>query len=373
MPLVSLELRNIRVYEHIELKPNPHLNLISGANASGKTTLLEAIHLLSTGRSFRTTKTEQLHRTGAPGLSVAGKLQMAGGEIIRLGLIHSEEGKRASINGLEQKQVSNLALQLPLQVISPDTHYEFQQYSKHRRGVLDWGLFHVEQDFPSLWTRFQRILLQRNTALKDGGQLKARHVWDEELVEIGEKLQHARARQTAQLLPYFQLCCQQFLGKNSSVDLILESGWEGDAGFGACLQQDRARDSARGFTHSGPQRADLRINLNEQASRTNASHGQFKMLVIALRLAQIMYLIESRNQNCCLLIDDLAAELDIEHRARLTRFLASLPIQLFITTTESSLIDREFWPSHDTFHVEHGTVTSQNLTRINSAESLEKC
>lgn len=358
MPLVSLELHNIRVYEHIQLEPNPHLNLISGANASGKTTLLEAIHLLGTGRSFRTAQVEQLRRNGSSDLWVVGKLHKEGGETVRLGLTYNTDGRRVSINGLEQKLVSGLALHLPLQVISPDTHYEFQQNAKHRRGVLDWGLFHVEPDFPGLWVRYQRILHQRNAALKEQGQTKARHVWDDELVETGEKLHAARAQLTAQLLPHYQMCCQQLLGEKHRVDLTLESGWDGQGGFGERLHQDRARDSARGFTHSGPQRADLQISLNMQASKQGASHGQYKILVVALRLAQIRYLLETRNRNCCLLIDDLAAELDPEHRARLTQLLASLPVQVFVTTTESSLIDRESWSSHKTFHVEHGTVTS---------------
>jgi len=358
MPLVFLELHNIRVYERIQLEPSPHLNLISGANASGKTTLLEAIHLLGTGRSFRTTQAEQLRRNGSPDLSVVGKLHKEGGETVRLGLTHNIDGKRVSINGLEQKQVSNLALHLPLQVISPDTHYDFQQNAKHRRGVLDWGLFHVEPDFSGLWTRYQRILHQRNAALKDRGQTKASFAWDEELVVTGEKLHTARAKLTAQLLPHYQSCCQQLLGEKYHVDLILEPGWEGEEGFSESLRQDHTRDSARGFTHSGPQRADLQITLNSQMSKLSASHGQYKILVIALRLAQIRYFLESRKRNCCLLIDDLAAELDPEHRARLTRLLASLPVQVFVTATESSLIDRDSWSSHKEFHVEHGMVSS---------------
>ena len=358
MPLVSLELHNIRVYERTQLKPNRHLNLISGANASGKTTLLEAIHLLGTGRSFRTAQAEQLKRNGSTDLSVAGTLHKEGGETVRLGLIHNTDGRRVSINGLEQKLVSSLALHLPLQVISPDTHYDFQQNAKHRRGVLDWGLFHVEPDFSGLWARYQRILHQRNAALKDHGQTKARHAWDEELVETGEKLHAARRQLTAQLLPHYQACCQQLLGEKHRVDLILESGWDGEEGFGESLRQDRTRDSARGFTHSGPQRADLQIILNMQPGKQGASHGQYKILVVALRLAQIRYLLESRNRNCCLLIDDLAAELDVVHRARLTRYLASLMTQVFVTTTDSSFIDREYWPSYKTFHVEHGIVTN---------------
>src|SRR4030066_673001 len=172
MSLISLVIQNIRVYECIDLEPSPHLNLVSGANASGKTTLLEAIHLLGTGRSFRTAQAEQLRRKGSLGLSIVGKLNSGGGEIGRLGMVHDLDGRKASINGLEQKTVSNLALHLPLQGISPDTHYDFQQSPKHRRGILDWGLFHVEPDFRKLWLRYQRILNQRNAALKDREQKK---------------------------------------------------------------------------------------------------------------------------------------------------------------------------------------------------------
>jgi len=360
MPLISLEIQNFRVYERVKIEPSPHLNLIFGPNASGKTSLLEAIHLLGTARSFRTTQVEQLRRNGFPELSVTGKLHEEGAETARLGLVHNTAGRRVSINGLEQKQASSLAIHLPLQIISPDTHYDFQQNAKHRRGALDWGLFHVEPDFSLHWTRYQRILHQRNAALKSQNQTKSRHAWDEELVEIGEKIHNARAKLITQLLPHYQSCCQQLLGRKHPVDLLLEPGWDNASSFGECLRQDRARDSARGFTHSGPQRADLEITLNAQSSRVSASHGQYKILVIALRLAQIRYLLESKNKNCCLLIDDLAAELDFEHRARLTKLLASLTTQVFVTATEPSLIDRESWVSHKTFHVEHGQIKCQS-------------
>jgi DNA replication and repair protein RecF len=216
----------------------------------------------------------------------------------------------------------------------------------------------VEPDFSDLWTRYQRSLNQRNAALKDHSQFKARHAWDDELAEIGEKLQSARCRLLEQLVPHFQSCCHALLGEKHQVSLVLSSGWANQKTFSESLKQDRSRDDARGFTHSGPQRADLEITLDGQEGKLGASHGQYKLLVIALRLAQIRYLLASSGRGCCLLIDDLAAELDLEHRSRLSKYLANLSIQVFVTTTESSLIDREYWQDHKTFHVEHGTITS---------------
>ncbi len=355
MSLVSLEVQNIRIYEHATLTPDRHLNIITGANASGKTTLLEAIHLLGTGRSFRTPQLDQLRNNDSTELRVVGQVGAKFGPV-RLGLVYTNNGKRMSVNGQEQPQISGLAQHLPLHAISPEAHYDFQNSSKHRRGVLDWCLFHVEQDFPMLWNRYQRVLHQRNVALKDRRQFNARFVWDDELVTTGEKINTSRISILKQILPYYQSYCQELLGANYSIDLILESGWDGAEGFMAELHRDRDRDSARGFTHSGPQRADLRITLNSLACKAGASHGQYKLLVIALRLAQVRYLFESKGRYCCLLIDDLAAELDVEHRARLIKLLAYLPAQVFVTATEASLIDREHWSSHKLFHVKHGNI-----------------
>ena len=357
MSLVSICIQNIRVYENAQFIPDPNFNLIIGKNAGGKTTLLEAIHLLSTGRSYRTNKIEQLQRHNSQKLGVVGHIQIKDENEALLGFFHCHDvGRRATINGLVQTQVSQLAQYLPLQVISPDTHYEFLHNAKSRRGALDWCLFHVEQDFRRLWARYQRVLQQRNAGLKAKTQTKSRYVWDVELVEIGEIIHAKRQGLIVHLLPYYQQLCRELLGPDHEVDIKLESGWNDDISFAGSLVCDRIRDLARGFTHSGPQGADLQINLNSISSRTSASHGQYKLLVIALRLAQILYLLDSNGRQSCLLIDDLAAELDPIHRARLTNILANIPVQVFVTATELPSIDYQIWSSYKTFHVEHGKI-----------------
>ena len=357
MPLISLEIQNIRIYERARFTPDPQLNLIVGDNASGKTSLLEAIYLLGLGRSFRTNQIEQLQKRDGHGLSVHGGVGEPGAQSHnQLGFVHGEQGRRATINGLAQKQISALAQHLPLQAISPDTHYEFRNSARHRRGVLDWGLFHVEPDFLGLWSRYQRILQQRNAALKTAAPAKSRHVWDEELASTGEELHAKRSALITRLKTDYQFCCQELLGPGYQGSLIFDSGWAEGKSLAESLGQDAARDLARGFTHSGPHRADLRVELYSQTAPLDASHGQYKLLVIALRLAQIRNFIESGKRHCCLLIDDLAAELDSEHRARLTLFLSRLPVQIFVTATEATQIERRTWPSHKAFHVEQGTI-----------------
>lgn len=355
MPLIQFEFRNIRLYEHARLDPDPRLTLVTGANASGKTTLLEAIHVLSTGRSFRTPKVDQLLRHGSTQLSVIGQYQpLESKNTVRLGLTHSEQGRRIRIDNSESTRIADLAQQLPLLVISPDSHFEFQQSARERRGALDWVLFHVEPDFQDLWGRYQRSLQQRNSALKDPKHGRSRFSWDEELASLGEVLQKRRNDRIAELIPYFETICRQLLGSSLAVNLILDPGWNRAHGLSRCLAEDRSRDVARGYTHSGPHRNDLRILIDNQASRDEASHGQNKLLVIALRVAQIQYLHATTGRECCLLIDDLAAELDVTHRNRLAKFLAGLPVQVFITATDPGQIEVGHWSSHRKFHVEHG-------------------
>jgi DNA replication and repair protein RecF len=357
MSLVSLEIRNVRVYAHTHIEPNQHLNLIVGQNASGKTTLLEAIHLLGTGRSFRTRDINQLQRHTASDMSIMGKLMGAGDGVTQLGLMHrTDDGKKATINGQTQTQVSSLAHYLPLQVISPETHYEFLHSAKSRRGAIDWGLFHVEQGFQELWSRYQRTLTQRNAAHKIREQSRTKYAWDDELIQTGEQLHAERAVLVENLLPIFKSCCLELLGHDFHVDLVLVSGWNEELGLPGSLLQDRNRDSTRGFTHSGPHRADLLITLDSKSIKESASNSQIKLLVIALRMAQIRYLIESKNRHCCLLIDDLSAELDATHRACISKMLTNMPVQAFVTSTDLSLVDQRYWASYKTFHVEHGIV-----------------
>lgn len=369
--LSALEIRNIRVFEQAKIYPDPCLNLIWGANASGKTSLLEAIYLLGTGRSYRTKQLEHLQRHGTVEFGVHAKLVAnSGQDNIQLGFSFSEAGRRISLNGLPQNQISSIAQLLPLQIISPDSHYEFRSSSRQRRGVLDWGLFHVEPEFPDLWNRYQRQLQQRNAALKSERQSAARQVWDEGLTLMGEQVQEKRVWMLEQLKPDFLLCCHELLGADQKVDLILEAGWEADRSLADCLQQDLVRDTARGFTHSGPHRADLRIVLRDgtQQQEIEPSHGQYKILVLALRLALIRRFVEIKKQSCCLLIDDLAAEIDTPHRARLIAFLGRMPIQLFVTSTDQGLIDLSSWRSYKSFHVEQGhieeLVTSRNTRAL---------
>lgn len=357
MPITSLEFRNFRLYDQASFRPDPRLTIIVGQNASGKTSLLEAIHILSTGRSFRKAQFEQILRRGSMGLGISAQYQSTDeAPPVRLGFVQTRDAKGVRINDIEGIRQSEIAQILPVLVISPDSHFEFQQSARERRAALDWILFHVEPDFYGTWSRYQRVLVQRNAALKSGKFGRATFSWDEELGHLAESLQKGRAECRSQVARRFEAVCKHLMPLVPNVALQLNAGWDLTTGLQETLVNDRERDLARGHTHSGPHRADLRILVDSEPSQERSSHGQNKLLVMALRLAQIQYFYETTGRECCLLIDDLAAELDSESRARLVSYLAEMPVQVIITATEAENFDHRHWTSHKTFHVKQGAI-----------------
>ena len=351
--LQDLYLRNFRLYEDAVFHFHPRANVITGDNASGKTTALEAIHAIGSGRSFRTKLAQQLVRRGSEGWLIRGRLRVSG-SLIDVTVNQKGNDRNITVGGERGSRTADLARQLPLLVISPDSHFEFHESARVRRSVLDWFLFHVELDYHSIWTRYQRALVQRNAALKDIRQSSALHSWDEELAALGDALQSKREAAVNELESEFRATATSLFREDLGFSLRLNAGWSSERGLAQSLFKDRMRDSARGFTHSGPHRNDLEIHVTGKCIQDHASHGQTKLLLVALRMAQIQRLYEQTGRACSILFDDMPAELDSTRRQELTHFLSQTPHQVFITATDSALIDMTCWSTFHRFHVKHG-------------------
>lgn len=172
MSLRRLEVRDFRCIAATDLEFDGRCNLISGANATGKTSLLEAIFFLGRGRSFRTARNETLIRKGAEELLLTGRFE-AGESIRPVGVRYSREGFEARAGGNRIGSLAELASILPVQAIDPEVHRLVEDGPQERRRYLDWGVFHVEPRFVEQWRRYQRALKQRNAALR----LKRRNRW----------------------------------------------------------------------------------------------------------------------------------------------------------------------------------------------------
>ena len=178
MSLSTFQCTDFRCLESVTLEFSPTHNLVYGGNASGKTSILEAIAYLGRARSFRGAGTRQLVRHGAENLVVFGKTETRGRQM-PLGIRNGRHGLEVHMDGEKSSSAAQLAEALPLQVIDPDVHDLVAGGPERRRRYLDWIAFHVEPSYLERWRRFRRALKQRNAALREGRQVRALEGWDD--------------------------------------------------------------------------------------------------------------------------------------------------------------------------------------------------
>ena len=354
MPLTRLDIQDFRNLASARLDFSPRCNLITGENAAGKTSLLEAIHVLARLRSFRTQRLEQLIREGAEAFQLVAWLDEAG-RSLPVGLRRGRKELDIRLDGAPVRRVSDLAAHFPLVVITADLHRVLEEGPKYRRQFLDWGLFHVEPEFHATWRQYVQALKQRNAVLRQGAAEAQVRVWDGPLLAAGGRIHDMRCTYIKELEPLFAAQAEQILGL-TPLALRYAPGWAHRLEYTAALAEALARDREQGQTRVGPHRADLQFLHGEQDVRERLSRGQQKQLLTALLLAQAELLRQRRNRHCQFLVDDLPAELDAEHQARVLEQLRRLGAQVFITAIEARALDLRNWEDPARFHVEHGVV-----------------
>ncbi len=354
MHLTRLEVRNLRNLTSVSLFPINGLNIIEGRNASGKTSLLESIHLLALARSFRTLKTTQIIQYGFDSLILFAEIS-SGNLTHKIGLQRFPDNKiELRLNGETIHKRAELANLLPLQLITPDSISLLSGSPKERRQFLDWTMFHVEHSFQALWSTYQRALKQRNALLRLNC-VEALSSWDKAVAEYGEKISRLRFETLNQLLPHVQHYCQILL-PGHVLAMEYKQGWKSGTTLFAMLSESIENDLKRKFTSVGPHRADIVIKSSGQRVVEHLSRGQLKLLLCALRLGQMAYLKQRTGKTSLVLIDDLPAELDATHRQLLLQLLYDLEGQVFITATDRLELNSDMWKDVKVFHVEHGEI-----------------
>lgn len=351
MPIERFTARNFRCLENIELEADPHYNLIYGRNASGKTSVLEAIAYLGRGKSFRGATTNDLIRHGQQDFVLFGEVQ-DGDHRSKVGVRNGQEGLELRIDGEGAGGVAALAEALPLQIIDPDVHELVAGAPEQRRRYLDWIAFHVEHGFLDAWRRFRRALKQRNAALRTGATGAVLEGWNAEFAELAVVVDAGRRQALEVARDGLAEAGEDLLG--SEVGFEYRSGWNEELGLLAALEGSVERDRQQGNTQHGPHRGDLKLRFDERKARKLVSRGQQKLLACAMVLAAAETAQTSRERPLLLLLDDPGAELDKEALGRLMRRVVGLGSQVIATSLEH---DAPLFPAEArTFHVEHGVL-----------------
>ncbi|MFN2287120.1 MAG: DNA replication/repair protein RecF [Chromatocurvus sp.] len=358
--LTRLDIHNVRNLTQVRLDGLVRTNIFSGANGSGKTSILEAISLLSTARSFRSATARPVINHGGNQLTVYGRIKRDN-SFLALG-IQRDRGGGADIRvaGATVRSAAHLAAELPVLVLNSDSFDLLTGSPRNRRRFLDWGVFHVEHSFFANWQRFQRCIKQRNTLLRRdrilGEELDS---WTFELAAAGESLTKSRETYFARLETCFSQVIETVLPDSAPVSLSFRRGWDRDRDYLEVLRAGLSVDLEHGYTHSGPQRADIRILSGGVSAADTLSRGQQKLVVSALKLAQGHLHAENHmSGECAFLLDDLPSELDDWHLRLVCDEIAHMGAQLFISCIDLPALLSVWRPEAPVsmFHVEHGRI-----------------
>lgn len=352
MPLRRLDIRNVRNLSNIRIEPSSQVNLISGVNGSGKTSILEAIHLLSVGRSFRSHKHKTYIQNDTEECVVFAQVETEQKNTFSLGLKRLRDGELdARIQGNKIQSLVELTEMFPVQLINPDAFRLLEGSPKIRRQFMDWGAFHDNANFINAWRGWYKALKQRNTLLRRGKiSMDLLAAFDQELIRLGSLVNQCRHDYIARLSPVFKSVLANL---NSSLDVTLQlyQGWDSQKSFAEAVLSSQHRDIESGYSHTGPQRADLRVKTAMGDALDTLSRGQQKLVVSALKIAQGQLLVEA-GRSLVFLVDDLPAELDEEHRGKLCQLLEALNSQIFITSVGSEMMDYCWSETTDVRHFE---------------------
>ena len=360
MSVQQISIQRLRNLTHVEVDFDEGINLLYGLNASGKTSVLEAIHMLGLGRSFRSLKLTSVIAQGHTDCLLFARIKNAQGGVDALGMSRRLDGAhKVRLNGDNLSSVADLASLLPIQLIDPNSSALIGAGPSVRRQYLDWGVYHHNASFLGLWKQAQRLLKQRNSALKCGTMsAHVRASFDPGLVEVSEQLNSLREAYLKLLEPvFFELLAS--LVDLPNLKLGYYSGWTAKRSYAEVLDENLERDLKLGYTQRGPQRADVKLTLHGVNAVERLSRGQQKLVVVALKLAQGKLLSDAQGRKCIFLVDDLAAELDWSHREEICRQVVKLNTQVFVTSVGPNELN-DCWPETATikmFHVKQGQVS----------------
>lgn len=366
----QLSLRGFRNYGSFDIALSSGLTIICGPNAVGKTTIIEALQMLTTTRSFRRPSTEDMIKTGEPRASAV--MVSSSGEAAsrrsetRLLL---ERGKpRVFQVDRSPRRPADVVGKNTSVVFTPDDLFMVKGPSESRRSTVDEIGDQLSKNYASMRREYARVLRSRNRVLKDGDSDNLLPVLDEQLISVGGKLSAARARlvdrlsgeacriygdlsgretMTARFVPSWERTDTRTLGGDACDEEVARDS------IASALAATRPEEAARTATVVGPHRDDIRFIVGGEEARSHASQGQQRTAALSWKLAEVEVMRGVSGKAPLVMLDDVMSELDADRRAALTGIVARTA-QTVITTTNLQYFDEDTLGQAAIVEISHG-------------------
>ncbi len=361
MIVKSLELKDYRNYNDLNIPFSGGTNILYGGNAQGKTNILEAIYLCGTTKSHKGSKDKEIIKFDRDEAHI--RIFLEKNQINHRIDLHLKKNraKGVAIDGIPIKRQGELFGMLNLVFFSPEDLYIIKDGPGQRRRFLDLELCQLDKIYLSDLTGYNKVLEQRNNLLKQIGfnrdLLDTLYVWDNKLLEYGVKLIKTRQEFVIRLNELVYGIHKKLTGDKEELLIQYEPNVRVED-FEEKLKKSLDRDLNLRMTNIGPHRDDLSFTINEIDIRKFGSQGQQRTAALSCKLAEIDLVKTVIKDNPILLLDDVLSELD---RQRQTHLLNSIgDIQTIITCTGLEEFVSHRFEYDRIFHVDQGVVTSEN-------------
>lgn len=367
----KIVLKNFRNYHNTSLSFHPHVNIVIGDNAQGKTNLVEAIYTLAFGKSFRTNQDKELILIDALFTHISADVQKKN-ELIKMDFkFNSKQKKEIKINDLPLKKLAELIGRFNVVIFSPEDLQLVKGSPSIRRKYMDKSISQIFPNYYHLLIEFNKILKQRNNLLKSSYNKPPPKdmilIWDEQLAKVATKIIKYRLDFLSQLkitsekihkeishdLEKLEIIyLSNYLPKNLEDENLYDKIYNGILEL---LKDRLSLDLKRGYTSVGPHRDDLNFIINGIESKKFASQGQVRTIALSLKLSEISIIKNSLDENPILILDDVLSELDPIRQNQLIKYISDL--QTFITTTEINSLMKEHIREAKMIQVKKGSIT----------------
>ena len=341
MPLERLYLKDFRLFQEHNFSFTEGTNLILGKNGSGKTSILESLNILLTGKSFRAKDTKECIQTNKNSFVISGKGNL-GTKHLNLKAINSLEGRLVTTRLLDTKKVKKEDLYYLQAILARDLKM-IDGEPDIRRDYFNELMFHVKPEAQKISNNYQKALKQRNQCLKNKRDNSETALWTKEVSGYGLELSLQQYDFFKSLKAHVKDYIANVISDESfnfleGLDVSFSKGWERTKKLEESLEDCLDKDRAIGYTSKGPHRMDFTFNINKKRAASNLSRGQLKILILLIFLSNYNLLKELNESEIILIVDDLSSELDDENLTAILQEILKINHQIILTGIEGDEI-----------------------------------